>query len=331
MIFWKKSVIFSVISVALGSAIGYALWMQQRPFRMPVSSLVVEEYHRTLDQYAFLALRARTPQKSEITLQRVLERKPMYTSYLFTYRSNGKQVSGQANIPVKQGLLPAIVLIRGFVDKEIYRTGLGTYRAADAFAEHGYITFAPDFLGYGESASESANIFESRFEKAVSVLDLLESVSTIRQVDGKRIGIWGHSNGGQIALSVLEITKYSYPTTLWAPVTLKFPDSILQYIDELPDKGAYLTSQLARLQDRYDAAWYSVDTYLSDITAPLLLHQGTSDEEVPESWSTAFYERMRGMNKPITYYTYDKENHNFNNGSAPMALKRDLVFFARYL
>lgn len=331
MIGLKKIIIFSVFSLVVGSVIGYGLWMEHRALRMPVSSFVVEEYHRTLDKYAFLALRARMPQKSEITFLRVLEKKSTYTAYLFTYQSNGKEVSGQANIPTKQGTLPAIVLLRGFVDKEKYRTGLGTYRAADAFASNGYITFAPDFLGYGESASESADIFEARFEKVVSVLDLLASVPEAKRVDKKRIGIWGHSNGGQIALSLLEITKHSYPTTLWAPVTIKFPDSILQYIDELPDKGMYLKGKLSRFKDRYDASWYSIDTYMSDISAPMQLHQGKADEEVPEAWSTSFYDRIKSMGKSITYYTYEKENHNFNNGSADTALKRDLTFFARYL
>ena len=97
------------------------------------------------------------------------------------------------------------------------------------FRDNEYITLAPDFLGYGGSDSESSNIFESRFQTYTTVLTLLKSINkeNFPNWDQKNIFIWAHSNGGQIALTVLEITGENYPTVLWAPVTESFPYSIL--------------------------------------------------------------------------------------------------------
>ena len=43
-------------------------------------------------------------------------------------------------------------------------------------SENGYITLAPDFLGYGGSDIESSNIFEARFQTYTTVLTLLKSI-----------------------------------------------------------------------------------------------------------------------------------------------------------
>lgn len=318
------------IVVFLVSA-GFLVYLTRLPLRSPVSSLAVTEYHRILDKYSFSRLQSRTYQPTQITLKRVIVKKPEYTAYLFSFLSDGKSITGQLNLPHTSGKKPVIVMIRGFVDKDQYKTGVGTRPAAEYFAQHGYITIAPDFLGYGESDQESSDVFESRFGKPVTVLNLLASIQTLQQADPKRIGLWGHSNGGQIAISVLEISKQPYPTTLWAPVTMKFPDSILQFVDELPDKGEYLRGQLDIFHERYVDVDYSIDQYLDGITAPLQLHQGTQDESVPVSWSLAFVEKLKALKKQVTYFQYQGENHNFGRGQWSMVVQRDLAFFARHL
>lgn len=326
----EKVTIALAIFVFLVSA-GFLFYLTRLPLRSPVSSLVVTEYHRILDKYSFSRLQSRTYQPTQITLERVIVKKPEYTAYLFSFLSDGKRVTGQLNLPHTPGKKPVILMIRGFVDKDEYKTGVGTRPAAEYFAQHGYITIAPDFLGYGESDPESLDVFESRFEKPVTVLNLLASILTLQQADSKKIGIWGHSNGGQIAISVLEISKLPYPTTLWAPVTMKFPDSILQFVDELPDKGEYLRKQLDIFHERYTDVDYSIDQYLENLTAPLQLHQGTKDESVPVSWSLAFVEKVKALKKPVTYFQYQGENHNFGRGQWTMVVQRDLAFFAQQL
>ena len=184
------------------------------------------QVEKPLEKYSFTELRKTVFNGSEIKKEKVLFKKDGYTAWLFSFKAEGGKITGQMNVPlgeVPAGGWPVVVMIRGYADKEIYQTGVGTRNAAGYFAGHGFITLAPDFLGYGESDSQPNNSLQERFMRPMQVLELIASVKNIKNADVDKISIWGHSNGGQIALSVLEISGKSYSTSLWAPVSKPFP------------------------------------------------------------------------------------------------------------
>ncbi len=290
-----------------------------------------EVLEKPLDKYTIENLRKRKYAPSEIVLDEQVETTDYFNSYNFHFQSDGKKVTGLAHIPVKPNQkYPVIVQFRGYVDQKTYESGIGTKRSSEVFAKNGFVTLAPDFLGYGGSASPSADVFESRFETYTTAANLLASVSTLPQADAEKIGIWGHSNGGHIALTVLEITGKPYPTTLWAPVTKPFPYSILFYTDEYDDFGKMLRKHLAEFEADYDADLYSLHKYFDYIEAPLQLHQGNSDIEVPKMWSDEFAELFKNIGKPVTYYVYPGADHNLS-GAWDTVVSRDIAFFQKHL
>lgn len=241
-----------------------------------------------------------------------------------------KKTTGQIRIPDGKGPFPIIVMNRGYVDQEIYQTGVGTNHSSEVFAANGFITIAPDFLGYAGSDSEAQNIFESRFQTYVLVLSLVNSLDQINAWDGVNLFMWGHSNGGQVALTVLEISGKPIPTTLWAPVSKPFPYSILYYTDESEDRGKLIRRELAKFEDLYDTDKYSLDLYLDQIMASVQLHQGTADNAVPVGWSNSLVKSLEGLGKDITYYTYPGADHNM----VPVwntVVTRDVAFFRSHL
>ncbi len=254
--------------------------------------------------------------------------------FTFSPKPDGKDVkttTGVVNVPKnKTGKLPLVLMIRGYVDPEIYKPGVGTNKAAQVFTKNGYITVAPDFLGYSQSDINSANIFESRFQTYTTVLSLLNSLDQINDWDKKNIFIWAHSNGGQIALTTLEVTGKNIPTTLWAPVFKPFPYSILYYTDESQDKGKLIRRELSKFEDLYDSDKYSLDEYLENITAPLQIHQGTADDAVPVDWSRSLSKKLKTMEKEVTYFEYSGSDHNLQP-AWNTAVERDLAFFQKYL
>jgi dienelactone hydrolase len=287
-----------------------------------------------------------------------------FTSYLFefkhdptlSYNGDIKVTTGQINIPTVDRELfsvkyPVILMLRGYVDQQLYETGDGTKNAAAYFAENGYITIAPDFLGYGGSDEEAKNIFESRFQTYTTALSILKTIemlsgnpnvlevssdikeSTILKnqlINKSFIFLWGHSNGGQIAITILEITKASYPTTLWAPVSKPFPYSILYYTDESEDRGKLIRSELAKFEADYDVEKYSLDNYFEFINSPLQVHQGTADDAVPIDWSDDFTDKLLELNLDLDYHTYPGADHNMR----PVwntVVSRDLEFFNRFI
>jgi len=304
--------------------------VNQNKLLSPMAEKIVNIKPKPLEQYTFDNLQATQFTSNQISLGETLLEDEQYTSYLFSFKTSNKKVTGQANIPQGKGPFPVIVMLRGWVDPAIYETGTGTKNAAKVFAQNGYLTLAPDFLGYGKSDLESVDVFEARLQKTTTVLDLLASIDTFPQVNSEKIGIWGHSNGGQIALAVLEITGKSYPTTLWAPVSKPFPYNILYYTDEFEDYGKALRKSLAAFEQDYDANLYSIHNYYDWITAPLQIHQGTADDSVPFEWNQELADSLEELEKEATFYQYSGADHDLRP-SWNLVVVRDLNFFINNL
>ncbi|NMC35813.1 prolyl oligopeptidase family serine peptidase [Candidatus Beckwithbacteria bacterium] len=282
--------------------------------------------------YTFTNLAKRKYQASQIKLGETVTENSAYISQLFTYQSDSYTISGIANFPVtpESKKRPVIIMIRGYVDQEMYRPGIGTEKAAAIFAQNGYITLAPDFLDYGSSDKGKDDVWFNRFHNPVDVLNLIASVGSIGMADPTKIGIWAHSNGGQIALSVLEISGKNYPTTLWAPVSKPFPYSVLYYTDEFDDEGKYLRQELAYFEQDYDVTDFSITQYFDQIQAPLQIHQGDKDEEVPVYWSNTLVDQLKGLDKDVTYFVWVGADHNMV-GSWGEVVEKDVEFFDKHL
>ena len=305
------------------------IFLQKPELISPLPSIFSRQTDFT--PYSFENLKKREAYPSEIKMEEILKEEENYTSYLFSYAAEGKRITGMANIPKKEGQLSVAILLRGWVDEEEYYTGLGSDKMANFLAENGFITLAPDFLGYAGSAPAFPDMLQARFFRPITVISLLSSLDSLEKADKEKVVIWGHSNGGQIALSVLEITGRAIPTSLWAPVSAPFPESILHYTDELEDKGALVKKEIAEFEEKYEAAEYSTTTYLELIKAPLIIHQGTADEAIPLDWTENLVGNLRELSKEVFYHQYQGENHNFHFGAAPLARERDLNFFLKML
>jgi|SRR3990172_3674457 len=282
---------------------------------------------RPLDKYTIENLSKADIKPGNIEVEETL------FSFEFNPNLDGKTkkiTTGQINLPSGNGPFPVVVMLRGYIDQETYSSGDGTRRVAEVLSENGFITISPDFLGYGGSDEEADNIFETRFQTYTTVLSLIKSLDQIDNWDKDNIFLWGHSNGGQIALTILEITEESYPTVLWAPVSKLFPYSILYYTDQSEDRGKLIRSELSKFEQNYNADLYSLDLYLDRINSPIQIHQGLVDDAVPVSWSDQLVKKLLNLNLDIDYYKYPSTDHNMN----PVwdtVVSRDLEFFNNYL
>ena len=250
-----------------------------------------------------------------------------FKSRAISFMSNGKKISGMMNVPLteKSNKMPVIIMIRGFAEAEGYFVGSGSWKAADELSRNGFITISLDFLGFGLSDGESKDILEARFEKPVSVLDLIESVKKLKYVDSDKIGIWAHSNGGQIAISVLEITGKNYPTVLWAPMTNPFPKSILETMDN-SEGGLIVKRRIEDFEKEYDSKLYSIDNFYSWIEAPILIHQGTGDIWCKVKWQEDFKKELEKYNKEVYLDIREGSDHNLKE-SWDEVIKMDIEFY----
>jgi len=309
--------------------------------------------------YSIPNLHKKTYQPSTLKIIEIISQGENFTSYLYSsVDDEGRTMSGQLKLPEKiSEVTPAILMLRGYVPPEFYETGIGTRNAANVFTKNGYITIAPDFFGVAGSDAEPEDPWVSRFEKPMQAANILKAIESsnfvtptelpesIATQSAKRpVGIWAHSNGGQIALTLLEITSESIPTTLWAPVTAPFPYSILFYADEQDDEGRSSRLWVNSLEKEYDLRLFSLSQHLNYLAGPIQLHHGWHDEAAPKPWSDEFIQKLSLENDrresstdsaelaPIKYeyFEYPIADHNM----VPdwnTAVTRDLTFFNREL
>jgi dipeptidyl aminopeptidase/acylaminoacyl peptidase len=300
---------------------------------------ISKEPETPYDKYTIENLKDANVDKGDLEIDKTIDEQDDYTSYLFKLRFSPsldeqlKTVTGQINIPKTENdnrKYPIIVMIRGYIDQETFVTGDGTRNTAAFFAENGYITVAPDFLGYGGSDSEAGNIFEARFQTYITVVSLIKSLDQLDKWNGKDIFIWGHSNGGHIVLTVLEITGAEYPTVLWAPVSKPFPYSVLYYTDESVDGGKLIRRELSKFEELYDTDKYSLTNYFDKINAPIQLYQGTADDAVPYIWSRSMVKKLEDMDKEVDYHEYPATDHNMRP-SWDEVIENSLKFYNSHL
>lgn len=310
----------ALFALTIGGVAGWLLRERYRTdpmFFSPFLESVQQAKEKPLQKYAISELSQQSIPPSEIRIQKILDDNAEFTSYLFAFETYGGSMTGQLNIPqsLRESIdpnstirtqttnspAPVILMLRGYYQLESYSTGGGTRNAAAEFAKNGYITIAPDFLGYGESDPEFEDSWEARLAKPAQIVQLLESLTqngvpiqntlnqeVILSVAQNQIGMWAHSNGGQIALSVLQILEKPIPTTLWAPVTAPFPYSVLYFGLEQADEGKSQRRWLAQFEESYDVFDFSISKHMDRLTGPIQLHHGSADEAAPIVWSTSF-------------------------------------------
>lgn len=285
-----------------------------------------------LEKYSIPNLKHYPYQHSQITVTEELQAADEFTTYIFQYQTMDRKMTGTINIPDLDNLnaapLPVILMVRGYAAPAQFYPGFGTRNAARVFAQNGYVTIAPDFFNFGGSDPEPEDSWEARFVKPVNVIELIKTIQENPQLkfstdtendssadsettpsnfnqlnqlnlslDPDRIGIWAHSNGGQITISVLQITGQPLPSTVWAPVTAPFPYSILFFSRTSQDEGKETRAWLSMFERDYDVFEFTITQHLDKLSGPLQIHHGSADPDALQVWSDEFVKNIDLENK----------------------------------
>jgi pimeloyl-ACP methyl ester carboxylesterase len=302
------------------------------------------------DSYSLKSLQNYPYQASPLLVNRFVSETDDYRAYDFSYTTMGLTVSGRFRLPKisSQNIKGIVILLRGFQNASNYSTGKGSEYMGRFYLRNGYAVIAPDFLGYGASSATPSPAEAHQFYSTVNAVELYMSLLSphISYTAGvpqnarpelptsfKKIYLWGHSNGGQVAIQTLEVLKAPIPTVLWAPVSLAFPDSAAYYREGRTGRRSEWAEQFKK---EYTAADFSLYTYLPQIApgTPILLEQGTLDTDVPKSWSDAFVKAIADENAnrteankiKLTYQIYPDANHNLEPYSSTV-YARDVAFW----
>jgi dipeptidyl aminopeptidase/acylaminoacyl peptidase len=183
-----------------------------------------------------------------------------------------------------------LVLAHGYIRPSDYEVGEGLVREQAYFAANGYVVLHTDYRNHGRSDADRHGDVRRPLGYPA---DLVNAVKAVREaelpfVDADRIGIFGRSMGGGVALqSVVAQPDLVDAAVLYAPVSSRAADNFDRWVRGR-DEG--LEQRLVR---RYgtpetDPAYWadaSASSYLDRVAVPLQIHHGTVDDVCPFRWS----------------------------------------------
>lgn len=269
---------------------------------------------------AITNLRAGSYPGGDFVIEQKLANGTNYSQAIVSYLSEGLKIYGLLTVPLApmpEGGWPAIMFVHGYIPPKEYST-TGNYPTYQAkLARAGFITFKPDLRGHGQSEGEAVSAHYSE-KYVVDTLYAINYLKNYPQVNPERLGYWGHSNGGEIGLRVLVISKDIKAASLWAGVVGSYQDMLETYNAKIPFLRNATSSDLVSnngLPSQNSKFWSQLDpyTYLADITAKVELQHGTADDSVPVELSRSLKQALEKNNITPDYYEYLYDNHNIGN------------------
>jgi len=293
------------------------------------------------------AMRKQTYPGSKLTIEQTLSPGSNYNQYIASYLSDGLKIYGLLTVPTgdkpAQGW-PVIIFNHGYISPTVYRTTERYIAYVDAFARNGYIVFKSDYRGNGSSEGKP----EGAYYSPAYAIDVLNAVTTLKNfpdANPNKIGMWGHSMGGNITLRSLVVDpKDIKAAVIWGGVVGSYDDLMNNWqrnvsyqppATELAQRNNYRNNLVTTYgtPKTNPAFWNSIDPtfFLSDITAPIQLHTGGSDEEVPVAFSVGLETKLKAAGKTVEYYNYPGGDHNISDPNFSLAMQRSIAFFDKYL
>jgi dipeptidyl aminopeptidase/acylaminoacyl peptidase len=290
-------------------------------------------------------MRSRTYPGSDIKIEQTLSPGSNYNRYITSFISDGLKEYAYLTVPKSQKPakgFPVIIFNHGYQIPALY-TPEGNYIAyMDAIAKAGYIIFKPDYRGNGKSEGQPGSTYYSP-NYTIDDMNAIASIKKYPDANPNKIGLWGHSMGGNITLRVSEISPDIKAAVIWGGVVADYNDIIYNWADKVSYKPAPEDLYLRNLglstllatngtPSQNPDFWNSIDpTFnLNYIKVPIQIHVGLSDPQVPPSFSKSLYDKLISSKKYAEYYEYPGANHDIAQGFS-LAMQRTIQFFDKYL
>lgn len=291
---------------------------------------------------SIMALRARAYPGSDISIAQRLAPGANYQRYVVSYQSDGLKIYALMTVPngVKPPTgWPVILFNHGYISPEQYRTTERYVAYQDALARAGYITLKSDYRGNGNSEGTPSGHFAPGY--TIDVLNGMGSLKRYPDADPNRIGMWGHSLGGEIVLRAMVISKDIKAGVIWAGTVAPASEQLGMWgggsgsgpsSPHAVPRGPNDLTQQYGTPEQNPEFWASLSptSYLANLSGPVQLHHGTADEEVPLRFSQTLYDEINKVGKTAEFYTYSGSNHNISQGFE-LAMQRTIAFFDKYV
>ncbi len=212
--------------------------------------------------------------------------------------------------------------------------GPRSFRAAhgdlQALADLGFVTLCIDGMG-NPHRSKSYHDAHASTPEEMGDDTIPDQVSGIKDlgaqyawIDLDRVGIWGHSGGGNATASAM----LHFPDFFKVGIAESGNHDNRNYEDDWDERWAGLEKIAPDGKSNYDAQ--ANQNYAKNLKGHLMLAHGTMDDNVPPSNTLLLVDALVKANKDFDLVLFPNAHHGYADGS-PYMMRRRWDYFVRYL
>ncbi len=221
------------------------------------------------------------------------------------------------------GRLPLVIISHGFGGSHSFGRPY-----AEALAAEGYMCYAFDFCGGGNSSrSDGATTDMSVFTERADLKAVIDHFKAQPDVDASRITLLGESQGGMVsAITAADRIDDVQSIILFYPALCIPDDAKSRYptLADVPERSSLWDVQLGRA---YYERLYDFDVYaeIAKFQKPVLLLHGDRDNIVNISYA----ERASETFSDVEYHVMPGAGHGFSGSSQTQAIDYAKAFLNR--
>lgn len=340
-----------LLAVGVLAVAGWLIWRPQPKPAAPPSkpaqpTVTAPKPAAPPDPLTIEAITARTYTATPIVTEQDLGDQGGYHNYIVSYHSDGLKIYALQSVPdgtAPAGGWPVVIFNHGYIDPSVYQTNDGSYHEfIAAFARAGLVVIKPDYRGNGKSEG----VPEGGHFSPVYAYDVLNLIASLKQdslVNGGRIGLFGHSMGGHVALRAMVASRDVRATVFMASVVGSFYDIFYNWPHSpFPNDHPQplVQNKKADLVQKYGdpkanpTFWDSASAvnFVSQTTGAVQVNHDVGDTTVPKGFSDHLVQNLQQAGKSVDYYTYPGDDHQFaSSGNRALILQRAVAFYQAHL
>lgn len=229
--------------------------------------------------------------------------------------SHGQKLFGILHLPVVSTKSPLVVLMHGYASSK-QGVNRNYIKLAQRYCQKGIAVLRFDFRGSGDSEGDLSSLSFSDLIKDAKAM--LRYAQEIEQIDTDRIGVYGSSLGGALAVLALSEMPVAKALALWAPVAsgkLWLKDFIfnnpLALLNQV--KGFKKATRGITISKAFKSEFKEMKAYkkVGDLNSVALLHMhGNKDRTISLAHQRAYKKEAMGKIKNAEFELFPKIPHS---------------------